>query len=146
MSESNLSDYYTHLRVESTSPPAITPIRLKTTKVPKGWGHEIWVCNNNEFCGKELHINAGHQFSMHFHIKKREVFRLRSGKVFLDTIDLTNADQKRIILEPGDIVEIPRHLPHSIKAVDDSIIDEYSTTHEDSDSYRVLPGSSQKKV
>ncbi len=123
----------------------IEALHLKTIEVPKGWGHEVHICNNDEFCGKELHINAGHQFSMHFHIKKREVFRLRVGRVSLNTIDLTDASHRSMILEPGDIVEIPRHLPHSIRAIEDSIIDEYSTTHEDADSYRVIAGSSQKK-
>jgi len=127
----------------SSSP--LRPVKLTSTMVPKGWGHELHICNNDEFCGKELHIKAGHRFSIHFHIKKREVFRLRSGSVALTTINLEDASQLIQIMQPGDVFEIPRHLPHSIRAVEDSLIDEYSTTHYDEDSYRVAAGSSQQK-
>ncbi len=124
---------------------SIRPIKLTIKTVPKGWGHEVHLCNNDEFCGKELHINKGHRFSMHFHINKREVFRLRSGRVFLDTINMEDASHSGTIMNPGDIIEIPRHLPHSIKAMEDSVIDEYSTMDNPDDSYRVEPGSSQKE-
>lgn len=113
--------------------------------VPKGWGHELHICNNDEFCGKELHINAGHQFSMHQHISKREVFRLRIGKVELTTINVEDASRLVTAMEPGDVIEIPRFLPHSIRALEDSIIDEYSTHDVASDSLRMEPGSSQTK-
>ncbi len=118
-------------------------LKLTPQIVSKGWGHEVWVCNNGEFCGKELHITKGHRFSMHFHIKKREVFRLRTGRVQLSTANLEDGSYSWIILEPGDVIEIPRHLPHSIEALEDSLIDEYSTMHLDEDSYRIAPGSSQ---
>jgi mannose-6-phosphate isomerase-like protein (cupin superfamily) len=124
----------------------LRPIRLTTTTVPKGWGHELHVCNNNEFCGKELHVRAGHKFSAHFHIKKREVFRLRTGSVELTTINMEDASRLITIMNPGDVIEIPRYLPHSIKALEDSIIDEYSTMDTPGDSYRVEPGSSQTKT
>lgn len=123
----------------------IRPIRLATKRVSKGWGHELHVCNNDEFCGKELHVKKDHRFSMHLHRAKREVFRCRSGLVELTTINMEDASRLVTIMQPGDVVEIPRLLPHSIRALEDSIIDEYSTQDRAEDSYRVEPGSSQIK-
>lgn len=123
---------------------SIRPVKLTVKRVDKGWGHELHICNNDEFCGKELHIDAGHKFSVHFHIEKREVFRLRTGRVSLSTINLEDASFLVQTMEPGDVFEIPRYLPHSIHALEDSLIDEYSTADYTYDSYRVMPGDSQK--
>jgi len=51
-----------------------------------------------------------------------------------------NEDQ----LSEGDVVRQRPGQPHQIKALTDGRIFEVSTHHEDSDSYRVIPGDSQK--
>ena len=35
-------------------------------KVQKQWGYELWLANNeeNNYCGKILHVNSGHKLSM----------------------------------------------------------------------------------
>lgn len=119
------------------------PILLASKTVEKAWGAEYVLCNNEEFCGKVLVFKAGAKFSMHFHRNKREVFAMRKGSVNLIWID--TADARRVVLPlgVGDVVEIPRFMPHQIEALEDSEITEFSTHHEDSDSYRVAPGDSQ---
>ena len=47
---------------------------------PKGWGREIWIANNSEYCGKVLEIDKGKRCSFHFHKLKLESFYLRCGK------------------------------------------------------------------
>lgn len=120
------------------------PIFLKTQIVTKNWGREEIICNNEEFCGKKLIFNKGAKFSSHLHYFKREVFLCAQGSVKLITINTEDASKSEHILKIGDIVEIPRLLPHQIIALEDSEIIEFSTHHEDSDSYRVEPGDNQK--
>lgn len=110
---------------------------------PKAWGGERWLCNNDEFCGKLLSFHAGAKFSLHFHKNKREVFWVLGGKLLLVTIDTDDGSRKETVLAAGDVVEIPRLLPHQIIALEESKVVEFSTHHEDSDSYRVAPGDSQ---
>lgn len=112
--------------------------------VNKGWGRELWLANNEEFCGKLLEFKAGRKFSLHYHLAKREVFYVLSGTLDLFFLDLQTGRRlgKRLLV--GDVVEIPRGCPHQAYAVTDAAIIEISTHHEDSDSYRVEPGDSQK--
>lgn len=57
--------------------------------------------------------------------------------------DLTNADRKTVKLNGGMVVTIPQGNPHQIQALEDSVIVEFSTHHEDEDSYRIQKGDSQ---
>jgi mannose-6-phosphate isomerase-like protein (cupin superfamily) len=118
--------------------------RLPEKIVEKQWGREIWVVNNNEYCGKILEFNAGSKFSMHFHVLKRETFFVSKGKLILNYFDLQNANKFTEELNVGDVVDIDRYFPHQIEAIEDSSIIEFSTQHFDSDSYRVEKGDSQK--
>jgi len=124
---------------------SIEPIFLKPAFHPKKWGSESWICNNEEFCGKILRFNAGAQFSAHQHVNKREVFLIWEGEIELMTINPLNAEQSKVTMKRGEIVEIPRLLVHQIKEITDAIVFEFSTQHEESDSLRVLAGDSQKK-
>lgn len=124
----------------------IEPILLTAKTVPKGWGEEIHIVNNDEFCGKILRFNQGARFSCHFHVKKREVFYITKGLLQMMWIDLETAAQHIDYYREGDIIEIPRLLPHQITALGAAELIEFSTPDSVSDSYRVLPGDSQKPV
>lgn len=123
----------------------IKPIFSKPETHYKKWGKEVWITNNEEYCGKLLHFNAGAEFSSHFHVSKREHFYLLSGQVILKYKDLENGSDLLKVLEKGDVVEIPRNCPHQIRALEESVIVEISTHHEDSDSWRISQGDSQKE-
>ena len=49
-------------------------------------------------------------------------------------------------LEPGWVVRQYPGQPHQLEAITKGRIFEVSPPHEDSDSYRVLPGDSQAKI
>jgi mannose-6-phosphate isomerase-like protein (cupin superfamily) len=119
-------------------------IRKPIQEVQKGWGKEIWLVNNNKYCGKILKFNAGSKFSMHYHVNKEETFYILDGHLRLKYFDLSNAEEKNEDLYSGDIVDIPQFNPHKIEAIKESTIVEISTHHEDSDSYRIAKGDSQK--
>ena len=109
--------------------------------VPKGWGHEKWIVNTNEYCGKLLFFNKGKRCSWHYHKLKDETFYLQSGSLLLfygETDFLEDANTK--LLEPGDKFHIHRRLRHQMVAQADSELFEFSTQHFDEDSYRVIAG------
>lgn len=106
----------------------------------KKWGHEDWIVNNDQYCGKLLHFEKfGGQTSMHFHAKKHETMMCQLGEFEIMCIDPKNAKFSSIFLHPGDVVEIPPLTIHRIICLKDgSDLLEFSTHHEDDDSYRVL--------
>lgn len=58
--------------------------------VPKGWGYEDWIVNNEKYCGKELFFKKERRCSFHYHCIKEETFFISSGKLL---IVIANDDQ-----------------------------------------------------
>lgn len=116
----------------------------ETCHIPKGWGEEIIIENNELYCGKILIFKAGCKFSMHYHMEKDETWWVEYGEFRYSFIDTEQALIQTIDLEEGDVVRQYPGQPHQLEAISNGRIFEVSTHHEDSDSYRVLPGDSQK--
>ena len=109
--------------------------------VPKGWGFEKWIVNNEEYCGKLLYFVKGKMCSWHYHKLKDEVFYIQSGKMLVkysDDDDLENA--KELILEKGENFHVYRGLRHRMIALEDTELFEFSTQHFDNDSHRIIRG------
>jgi len=101
-----------------------------THKVPKVWGEEHWIVNQ-EYCGKKMVLRKGYRCSLHFHKNKDEVFYVTSGRILLEL-----GDGERV-MGPGDHHHIPPGVEHRFWGIEDAEIMEFSTHHEDDDSYRV---------
>lgn len=114
--------------------------------VEKGWGREIIFANNDKYCGKLLiYDKANSSGSMHFHIKKHETFYVQKGKFMMKWIEPFDASMHENILNEGDTWENePGDVHQLISLEDNCIMVEVSTTDCPMDSYRVLPGDSQK--
>ena len=112
--------------------------------VTKGWGSEIIIHNSDLYCGKILAIKKGREGSMHFHMNKTETWYLADGLLEVVTIDPYSATETLVTLSKGETYHIPKGKTHKMIAIEDSVIFEVSTFHEDSDTYRIAPGSSQK--
>ncbi len=97
---------------------------------PKVWGGEYWVVNR-DYCGKKLALNKGFRCSMHYHKKKDETFYVIKGKVLMEL------GLKKWVLNIGDAVHIPVGAKHRFTGIEDAEIIEFSTHHEEEDSYRV---------
>ena len=113
----------------------------KINFVPKGWGFEKWIVNNEEYCDKLLYFVKGKRCSWHYHELKDEVFSIQSGKIlvkYCDGDDLEEAEE--LILERGDNFHAYRGLRHQMIALEDTELFEFSTQHFDSDSYRIQRG------
>jgi len=111
----------------------------------KAWGHELWIINNELYCGKLLVFKAHKQFSMHYHLLKDEAWYISKGEFEYKFIDTETAELRSKIVKEGDCIHLMPGQPHQMLALEDgATIFEVSTQHFDSDSYRVLPGSSQE--
>ena len=111
--------------------------------IPKAWGEEIIIHNDEDYCGKILKFNAGAKFSTHFHLKKKETWFVQEGKFLLKYIDTRDATPMEKELTAGMIIEVQRGDPHQLIALTKGIIFEVSTQHFDDDSYRIGKGDSQ---
>ena len=112
--------------------------------VPKGWGNELIIENNEMYCGKLLKFKKGCKFSMHYHMVKDETWYVEKGEFIYRWIDTETAEVKIVRLYPEDIVRLLPGQPHQLEALTDGIVFEVSTQHEDSDSYRVFKGDTLK--
>ena len=97
--------------------------------VPKVWGEERWIVNR-DYCGKLLVLKKGFRCSMHHHKNKDETFYINKGRVLMEY------DGKKMVMKPGDALLIEPNKKHRFTGLEDSEIIEFSTHHEDSDSYR----------
>ena len=113
--------------------------------IPKGWGDELIIENNELYCGKILSFNAGCKFSMHYHMIKDETWYVQDGYFSYRWIDVKTAEIHEKKLTRGDVVRQRPGQPHQLKAIQLGKIFEVSTHHEDSDSYRVFKGDSQNE-
>jgi len=121
-------------------------IKIQTPKrVEKQWGHELWIHNDNQYCGKLLvFTNSGNKFSMHYHMLKNETWYVQEGAFQFDWIDTETAERCYTQLQKGDVVYIEKGLPHQLTAlIDNSIVFEVSTEHFDEDSYRIYRNGPQ---
>ncbi|MEK7658906.1 MAG: cupin domain-containing protein [Patescibacteria group bacterium] len=116
------------------------PKPYKPEKHLKGWGFEDWI-SNREYCGKLLFFEKGKKCSFHYHEKKHETFYLFSGKLEIKAgweDDISKANVYTFL--PGDCLEIPTGLRHQMTALEDSNLFEFSTTHFEEDSKRIIKG------
>lgn len=112
------------------------------TFVPKSWGFEKWHVNNTKYCGKTLFFVKGKACSWHYHCLKMETFYVHSGELKVYYGDNDNfSEAHTIILKAGDNFHVPTGLRHRMEGLTDVEMFEFSTHHEDSDSYRLPIGA-----
>ena len=118
----------------------IKPKVCEGCKVPKGWGEELIIENNEMYCGKLLIFKKGCKFSMHYHLIKDETWYVDKGEFLYKWIDTDTAEVKEQKLKVGDVVRQRVGQPHQLIALTDGTVFEVSTQHFDEDSYRVVKG------
>ena len=98
------------------------------TRVEKPWGHEEWFAlSPGRYCGKLLHVLAGHSLSLQYHEYKEETIFVQSGQLLLEVgadVDSTEVFE----LLPGESVHIRPGVVHRMTAVQDTVVLEASTT------------------
>ena len=102
--------------------------------VKKDWGVEIWFVNHDKYCLKYLVFYKGFSFSFHMHLKKQKLWYCLQGK--FETLLETDTETEYFTFNQGDKIELLPGVKHQLRAVENSIIIEVSTTHYDDDSIR----------
>ena len=99
------------------------PVTVK--HVPKPWGHEtIWALTDR-YCGKVLHIKAGHALSVQYHNHKDETIFLWAGRMLFEIKEGDMLVKRE--MRPGESVHITPKTVHRMTAIDDCDIFEVST-------------------
>jgi len=99
--------------------------------VKKEWGQELIIVNE-DYCGKLITCKNiwSSKGKYHYHKNKDETFFPILGRLILDVEGI------EYILLPGQSFRIKPGTKHKFKAVDECQFIEFSTHHEDSDTYR----------
>lgn len=121
------------VRVDTGPSGPVSPFQMKF--VHKRWGYEVWIANNELYCGKLLFVRAGRWLSYHYHKLKDEVLYVHSGKLYFTTGDENKWETTE--LKKGHAFHVNPWLVHQMEAEEDTTIVEFSTQHFDEDSYRV---------
>ena len=116
---------------------ATDPIKF----VPKGWGYEKWIVNCKDYCGKILFFAKGKKCSWHYHREKDEVFYVQSGKLMVYYSNFDDFEMAYVKeLNAGEKFHVPTGMRHRMKALEDTVMFEFSTEHFDEDSVRIEKG------
>lgn len=120
----------------------ITNMNLDGFKtVEKVWGQEIWLVNNERYCAKLLHINAGWQCSLHMHPIKKETFIVLDGGVLLEVLgtEIPGAVGENTYLVAGETYTLEPGTYHRFSSYTDepAVVLEISSTHSDDDVVRL---------
>jgi mannose-6-phosphate isomerase len=103
----------------------------RVPRVDKPWGHEeLFALVEGNYCGKALHVTAGHALSLQYHERKDEVIALQSGRAQLEVGPSEDA-METFELAPGERVHLPPGTRHRITALTDVVLLEASTTELD---------------
>lgn len=92
----------------------------------------------------------GKRFSLHLHKLKDETFYILDGSMVMKyaMVPLNSSLEdvskglfvSEEVLEKGDVFHVPVWMAHQVIALSDVRFMEFSTHHEDDDSYRLLKG------
>ena len=118
----------------------IREVKSSLIEIPKVWGREIIIVNNELYCGKFLCLDNGAISSMHYHKTKRETFYALSGQTGLHIAG------KDYMLNPYSRPKTiyPRQAHQFIGLSDDIVILEISTYHSDNDVVRLTQSKGGK--
>lgn len=108
--------------------------------VKKGWGYELWIANNDRYCGKLLHFEKDKKCSWHYHKVKDEVFYIHSGRLLIRWSDNNGEVENTIILKEGETFHVPPGRRHQMTALETTDMYEISTYHMEEDSIRLEKG------
>jgi len=102
--------------------------------VPKLWGEERWIVNNQKYCAKLLLLKPGFRSSLHYHPVKDETFHILEGDCFLEI------GSQNSYLAPTETIRIQPGVKHCFWTANPQgcTILEISTPHSDQDVVRLV--------
>ena len=123
----------------------LPPVTGVVKSVDKYWGNMLTLFENDQYSVKRIFMRKGTQSSMEYHVKKEESYYIETGKLKVGT-RIGRAKNTSLVLEQGDVFHIPPGFMHMRIALEDTVIIEFSTLDDDSDSHIVEDGRTYNHV
>ncbi len=134
IAKSGLLNYYKEDGVfwqSVDSPKDLESVRNEyKNKTDKPWGYEKIIVHTDKYLTKELYLMKGEGTSVHYHTKKDETMHVTRGECIIYFED------REVHLKANETVRIEPNVRHRIFAVENTVLQEYSTPHID-DTVRV---------
>jgi mannose-6-phosphate isomerase-like protein (cupin superfamily) len=115
---------------------------LVIDKVPKMWGREIILHNDERYCCKLLQYDGVRISSRHYHEKKHETFVILKGRFEIDWYSLDDEKaQGNNSMGPGGVISLDPRTVHRVKCLspEGGIIIEASSHDDPNDCVRIEP-------
>jgi len=96
-----------------------------SNKIDKAWGYEKLLVHTDKYMTKELFLREGFNTSYHQHEEKDETMYVNSGRGYI------SFDGRVEYFSKNDKIHIEPKTPHSIVALENTILYEFSTPHID---------------
>jgi len=97
--------------------------REYTERTDKPWGYEKVLISTEKYLTKELYIRSGYQTSYHRHPRKDETMYVLKGSGYVEFED------RKVQFRRGETVRVEPMVPHTIVAVENTLMQEVSTPH-----------------
>ena len=94
-------------------------------RVDKPWGYEKVLIYTEKYLTKELFLRENYQTSFHYHDEKDETMYIISGAGYIEFED------RKEYFGKNDTIRIEPEQPHSIVAMENTVLHEVSTPHLD---------------
>ena len=121
-----------------------------SSSAQKPWGFEIqW---GGIFCGKEIHLNAGHRTSLKFHLDKNELLYIQEGMIQAEIADVKHFQDpaqvpaRFIELGEGDVLNVQAGCAYRLTAKVDSVVFEISDGESRNNSIRLEDDYGRKTI
>jgi mannose-6-phosphate isomerase len=118
-------------RLSSPNLKGIEQFAFEPERMEKPWGYELIWALTEEYAGKLLFVNAGHQLSLQFHKQKDESWYVLEGRAELEFAGAGEKAMRRDVVTPGAAFRITPGTVHRIRALEDTLVLEVSTPHLD---------------
>lgn len=103
----------------------------RVERIDKPWGFEThFALVPGKYCGKTLHVEAGHALSLQYHVRKEETIAVQSGKLLFE-VGTADGSLESFELLPGEAVHLSPGTRHRMTALVDTVVLEASTTELD---------------
>jgi mannose-6-phosphate isomerase len=113
--------------LDSPNIESLDPWAFETRRVEKPWGYELIWALTDAYCGKLLHVKAGHSLSLQFHREKDEAWLIQSGRARLELGEAGGSVLNEEIVGPGAAFHYAPGTVHRVTAIEDTTILEVST-------------------
>jgi len=109
----------------------LDPFAFEPQRVEKPWGWELIWAHTDQYVGKLLFVRKGHSLSLQFHNEKDESWYVQEGRAEVEMGAPGDAVRESEVVAPGAAFRIRPGTVHRVRALQDTLILEVSTTHLD---------------